>query len=163
MILERAKAAAKLIEEELVQSFFNAVAQSDRSLGLAATGSVGDEDIISQIEKRIGEMAKLTILAKDDSVRIKGKVGGAIVEVVDYKYSKETRLAASRALSSGAGSFQEWSRELQGELNKALKSEIETALTIPLMKSFETSMLSRSLRQWYLEQQEVLRSIPAGK
>jgi hypothetical protein len=163
VILERAKAAAKLIEEELIQSFFNVVAQSDRSLGLAATGSVGDDDIISQIEKRIGEMAKLTILAKDDSQRIKGKVGGAIVEVVDYKYSKETRLAASRALSSGAGSFPEWSREWQGELNKALKNEIETALTIPLMKSFETSMLSRSLRQWYLEQQEVLRSIPAGK
>ncbi len=163
LILARAKEAAVLIEEQLIRSFFNVIANAKRDLGLAANGSVGDDDVIAKMESRIGEMARQTLLAKDESKRVKGKVGGAIVEVVDYKYSKETRLAASRALSGGSGSFPEWSREVQGSLHEALKNEVETALTIPLMKSFKTSMLSRSLRQWYLEQQEVLRTLPESR
>jgi hypothetical protein len=134
-----------------------------RDLSLKANGELAEDDAVAQLDKRIIELSKAVLLAKDDDKRLKGKVAKANVEVVEYKYEHATRLAAAKALGDKAGSYTGWSKEAKGELNKKLKAEVDGALNIDQFKSFEESMLSRPLRQWYLEQKEILALLPPVK
>ncbi len=160
LIMERAELYFDKLNEEIILRACNVFASARRDLGLIANESLPDEDIISHLEKRIIEFASHIITAKSDKV-IRGKVGGAVVEVKDYEYSQATRLAAARMLSDSVGSYKSWSKAGKSGINKRLKGEVETVLLIKQLKSFKDDMLSRSLRKWYLDQQEILRLLPA--
>ena len=127
---------------------------------MEATDALGEDDITAKLEQRIIDLAKLVLTAKDDAKRLKGKVDKSIVEVVDYRYDDETRLAAAKALNDNTGSYRGWATDAKGDLNKQLKDDAESALNIGNFKDFKDSMLSRTLREWYLKQQEILKLLP---
>ncbi len=162
LIAERAETLFVKLSDALVLEACNIFASARRDLGVAANEVLADNDIVSQLEKRIIEFAEKVILAKDQKKIIKGKINGkASVEVTGYKYAHPTRLAAARMLSDSIGSYKSWSKEGKSAINKKLKGEVEDVLLIKHLKSFKDSMLSRSLRKWYLDQQEILRLLPA--
>ena len=82
------------------------------------------------------------------------------MEVADFKYEHETRLAAAKALNDKTGSYRAWATEAKGDLNKALKDDVDAALNIVNLKEFRDSQLTRPLREWYLRQQDLLGSLP---
>jgi hypothetical protein len=82
------------------------------------------------------------------------------VEVVEYKYDQETRLAAAKALDDKTGSFKGWAEDAKSDLNTQLKNDVESALNLSHFKDFKVSLLSRSMREWYQKQQEVLGLLP---
>ena len=162
LIAERATKLFAKLSDALVLEACNIFASARRDLGVAANEVLADDDIVSQLEKRIIEFAEKVILAKDKEKTIKGKIDGkASVEVTGYKYTSQTRLAAARMLSDSIGSYKSWSKEGKSAIHKKLKGEVEDVLLIKHLKSFKDSMLSRSLRKWYLDQQEILRLLPA--
>ncbi len=163
LILERGKKMFGELEEAVLARVLKSYENAPRDLGVSAFSVLGDDDVIAQLEKRVIELAKQVITAKDEANRIKGKVDKAHVEVVEYKYDYETRLAAAKALNDKTGSFTAWATEAKGDLNKALKDDVEAALNISNFKSFQDSMLSRPLREWYLKQQEILKLLPPKK
>ena len=63
-------------------------------------------------------------------------------------------------LNDKTGSYRGWSIDTKGDLNKALKDDVEGALNIANFKEFKEAMLSRTLREWYLRQQDVLQLLP---
>jgi hypothetical protein len=163
LILKRGTKLFEELEEAVLARVLRSYENAPRDLGLEAFGVLGDDDVVSQLEKRIVELAKFVIMARKDDERIKGQVDKAYVEVVEFKYEHETRMAAAKALNDKTGSFPAWAKEAKGSLNKALKDEVEAALNIKNFKDFKDSMLSRPLREWYLRQQEILKLLPPTK
>jgi len=131
-----------------------------RSLGIEASGAAGEEDIVAKTEQRIIELSKIVITAKEDSKRVGGKVDKGYVEVVSFKYDQDTRLAAAKALDDKTGSFKGWAEDAKSELNTQLKNDVEAALNLAHFKDFKVSLLSRSVREWYQKQQDVLALLP---
>jgi hypothetical protein len=86
-------------------------------------------------------------------------VDKAFVEVVDFRYDLETRMAAARMLNEGVGSFKSWATDPRTEQAKALKDSVDAALNVQNFKEFKESLLSRTLRDWYLNQQSVLGAL----
>ena len=161
LIKKRGKVFFDKLIESVVAEACQAFTGAERNLGVEANEGLADDDIVASFEKRLIAFASNVITAKDESKTIKGKIDKAVVEVTDYKYSKDTRLAAARMLTSRGGSYSSWSKEGKSNINKKLKAEVDGALNIKLFKSFKDSMLSRSLRKWYLDQQEILKLLPA--
>ena len=137
--------------------------KAPRDLGNKATGGLTNEDVVAKLETRIVELARSVLTAKNEKARIRGKVDKAFVEVIDYKYEHETRIAAAKALNDKTGSFPSWSKEAKEKLHEELKKSVEESLNIGHFKEFEDSLLSRSLREWYLQQQEILKLLPPSK
>ena len=160
LINQRGKKFFEEFEKEVVKQVVGRLENAPRDLGFEATGTVAEDDSVSKLEHRIMDLARTVILAKDESVHIKGKVDKSLVEVVDFKYDNETRLAAAKALNDKTGSFRGWATDAKGDLNKALKDEVEGALNSANLKDFKDSSLSRSLREWYLKQQDILALLP---
>jgi hypothetical protein len=163
LILERGRKFFEEFEKELVKRLCAVLERANRDLGAEATGMVGDDDIIAKFEKRIIDLAKVVLTAKDDSKRRRGRVDKSLVEVIDFKYDHDTRLTAARMLNDNVGSFKGWATDAKGELNKQLKDEVEAALNIQRFKEFQDSLLSRPLREWYLNQQAILALLPPKK
>jgi hypothetical protein len=163
LILERGRRFFEEFEKELVQRACASLERANRDLGAEATGMVGDDDIIAKFEKRIIDLAKAVLTAKDDTKRRRGRVDKSLVEVVDFKYEHDTRLTAARMLNDNVGSFKGWATDAKGDLNKQLKDEVDAALNIQRFKDFQDSILSRPLREWYLNQQAILALLPAKK
>lgn len=161
LILKRGQKFFEEFEKEVVKRTLLVLEKAQRDLGVEAAGAVGDEDATAKLEKRIIDVAKVVIMAKNDAERRRGKVDKSFVEVQDFKYEQETRLAAARALGDTIGSFKGWAVDAKSDLNKQLKDEVEAALNIQNFKSFQDSMLSRPLREWYLNQQAILALLPA--
>ncbi len=159
-ILERSSVLFEKLEEEVVLQTLKLFESAPRDLGLAATGNLSDDDCVATLEKRIVELSKSVILKKSEELRIKGKVNKAYVEVSDFEYAFETRMAAATALNDKTGTFEFWSKEAKQTLHADLKSEVEDSLNIGLFKDFDDKMLSRSLREWYLQQQNLLKLLP---
>ncbi len=160
LIIERGTKMFAELEEAVLARVLKSYENAPRDLGVSAFNVLGDEDVVAQLEKRIIELARQVITAKHETERIKGKVDKSHVEVVEFKYDYETRLAAAKALNDKTGSFTAWAMEAKGDLNKALKDDVEAALNIANFKSFQDSMLSRPLREWFLRQQEILKLLP---
>ena len=132
---------------------------------------------MAKLEQRIIEVAKYVITAKSETNRISGRIDKSYVEVPEYKYDQETRLAAAKALNERTGSFKGWADDAKGDLNGQLKKQVEEAMNIAHFKDFKVSLLSRPLREWYQQQQEIVataarlaaesrrasRSSPAGE
>ncbi|MDQ8187511.1 zinc-dependent metalloprotease [Pelagicoccus sp. SDUM812002] len=160
IIVERSSALFEKLEEEILLQTLSLFENATRDLGLAATGNLSDEDNIAILEKRIIALAKHIILKRDKDSRIEGKVDKAYVEVPDFEYKYETRMAAAKALNDKTGSFEYWSKEAKQSLHADLKSAVEGSLNIDLFKNFDDKILSRSLREWYLQQQNLLKMLP---
>ena len=84
------------------------------------------------------------------------------VQVPEYKYEQETRLAAAKSLNEKTGSFKGWADDAKSELNGQLKRQVEESLNIDHFKDFKVSLLSRPLREWYQQQQEILQLLPTA-
>lgn len=163
IILKQGKALFAELEEAVLLKILELLEEAPRDLVVKATGGLSDDDAVSKLETRIVELAKAVLEATDKESRIRGKVDKAYVEVVDFKYEHETRLAAAKALNDKTGSYQAWSREAKEKLHGSLKKTVDDSLNIGHFKKFEDSMLSRSLREWYLRQQAILKLLPKGK
>ncbi len=117
---------------------------------------------MAKLEQRIIEVAKSVITARSETNRVIGKVDKSYVQVPEYKYEHETRLAAAKALNEKTGSFKGWADDAKSELNGQLKKQVEEAMNIDHFKDFKVSLLSRPLREWYQQQQEILQLLPVA-
>lgn len=160
LIVQRGKKFFEELEKELVKQVCLKLEDAPRDLGTEADGALGEEDIVAKLEQRIIEIAKNVITARSETNRIIGRIDKSYVEVPEYKYDHETRLAAAKALNERTGSFKGWADDAKGDLNGQLKRQIEEAMNIAHFKDFKVSMLSRPLREWYQQQQEILQMLP---
>ena len=160
LILVRSRKLFGEMEKELIRGIMQAYERAPRDIGVEAVGSVGDNDTIAQLEKRIADLAKFVITAKDAGKTISGKLNKGMITITDYKYDYATRLSAARALGDNAGSFTGWSRTAKSAIHTALKSDIDGMLNSSNLKAFSDSMLSRPLRDWYLKQSMILKLLP---
>ncbi len=163
IIVDRGTSLFHELEEAVIVEILKRYEKAPRDLGLLATGALSEDDAVAEMEKRIIELAKSVLAEKSDSARIRGKVDKALVEVIDFQYEHETRLAAAKALNDKTGSFPAWAKEAKEKLHEQLKKAVEEALNIGHFKNFEDDLLSRSLREWYLKQQEILKLLPPAK
>lgn len=160
LILERGTKLFAKLEEAVLDRVLRSYEKATRDLSVKAHEELVEDDVVAAMEKRIIELARYVITAKDEDRRIEGKINKSYVEVVDFKYKLETRLAAARALNDKIGSYSAWAKEAKGAIHKALQDDIDAALNIKNFKSFKDSMLSRPLRNWYLKQQQILKLLP---
>jgi hypothetical protein len=162
LIVKRSRRFFEEFEKEVVKLVCQRLEDAPRNLGFEATGSIGDEDLVAKLDRRVIDLARAGILAKeDDKHRLEGKYEKGIIQVVEFKYDDETRLAAAKALNDRTGSFRGWSVDAKSDLNKSLKDDVEGALNIGNLKEFKDASLSRPLREWYLKQQDILNLLPA--
>jgi hypothetical protein len=166
LILQRGSKCFEELEKELTKQICQRLEDAPRTLGVEAAKTVGDEDIVAKLEQRITELAKLVIMAKqdggstNDNQRVAGKLDKGYVEVMDFKYDLDTRLAAAKMLNEKTGSFKGWADDAKTELNNQLKGEVESALNLSHFKDFKVALLSRPLREWYQRQQDLLALLP---
>jgi hypothetical protein len=164
LILERGRKYFAELEKELVKQTCIRLENAPRNLGVEAStsGTVSEDDITAKLENRIIELAKYVVTAQDDDKRIAGKVDKSYVEVPVFKYDHETRLAAAKMLAEKNGSYPDWADDAKSDLNGQLKKLIEDSLNIAHFKDFTVSLLSRPLRDWYQQQQEILSLLPTS-
>lgn len=163
LIIRRTQKFFEDYEREVIKQVTLRLEGATRDLAAEATGTAGESDVVSRLEQRITDLARTILVAKDDTQHIKGKVDKSLVEVVDYKFDHETRIAAAKALTDKTGSFRGWSVDAKAELNKQIKDDVDGALNIANFKDFKESVLSRPLRDWYLRQQDILALLPPKK
>lgn len=162
LIRERAKIYFEEFERQLIRRLLQTWASTKRDLGSKVEGYVADDDIVAKLEKQIIAAAKLVVMSRDEKdpeARIQGKVDKAFVEVIDFKYDLETRQEAAKMLADGAGSYPAWAKESRAAMGKELKSLVDSSLNINNFKDFSDGKLSRPLRDWYLDQQTLLRQL----
>ena len=166
LILQRGSKCFEELENELTKQICQRLENAPRTLGVEAAKTVGDEDIVAKLEQRITELAKLVVMARhaaadtNDTSRVAGKLDKGYVEVLDFKYDLDTRLAATKMLNEKTGSFKGWADDAKTEMNNQLKGEVESALNLSHFKDFKVALLSRPLREWYQRQQDLLALLP---
>jgi len=160
LIIKRGKEYFDKLEKELVKQVSRRLEDAPRDLGMEANGNVGEDDITAKLEQRIIEVAKYVVTAKSETNRVSGRVDKSYVEAPVFKYDQETRVAAAKALNEKTGSFKGWADDAKADLNSQLKKQVEEALNIAHFKDFQVSLLSRPLRDWYQQQQELLALLP---
>ncbi|HLH55717.1 MAG TPA: zinc-dependent metalloprotease, partial [Verrucomicrobiae bacterium] len=160
LIVRRAKKCFEELEKDVVKKVCQKLTDAPRSLGVEASGSAGEEDIVAKLEQRVIEVAKIVITSKEEGKHVEGKVDKGLVEVPTFKYDQETRVAAAKALDDRTGSFKGWAEDAKSDLNTQLKNDVESALNLAHFKDFKVSLLSRSMREWYQKQQDVLALLP---
>ena len=160
LILQRGKKYFEELEKEFVKQLCAKLENAPRDLGSEANDTVSEDDITAKLEQRIIDIAKTVILAKVETNRVSGRVDKSYVEAPVFKYDQETRLAAAKALTEKIGSYKSWADDAKNDLNGELKKQVEDALNIAHFKDFQVSLLSRPLREWYQQQQELLALLP---
>ena len=162
LIIQRGKLCFDELEKELVKQFCQRLEDAPRDLGVEANGTVAEDDSVAKLEQRVIEVARQVVLARDDAKQIKGKMDKAYVAVPAFKYDQETRLAAVKMLNEKTGSYKGWADDAKSDLNGELKKAVEEALNLDHFKDFKVALLSRPLREWYQQQQELIALLPAG-
>ena len=76
------------------------------------------------------------------------------------KAELEAMRAAAKDLDDKTGSFKGWAEDAKSDINTQLKNDVEAALNLSHFKDFKVALLSRSMREWYQKQQEVLALLP---
>ena len=160
LILQRGKTFFGKLEDEYVKQVCKKLEDAPRDLGSEANDTVSEDDATAKLETRIIELAKTVIMARNETNHISGKVDKSLVEVTAFKYEQETRVAAAKALNEKTGSYKSWADDAKNDLNNQLKKQVEEALNISHFKDFQVSLLSRPLREWYQQQQEILQLLP---
>src|SRR6202012_1365972 len=149
------------LQKEVIKQTCVRLGNAPRDLGVEAHGgNVSENDITAKLENRIIDIAKYVVTAQDETNRIAGKLDKTYVEVPAYKFDQETRVAAAKMLGEKNGSYADWSDDAKSDLNNQLKKQVEEALGLPHFKDFTVSMLTRPLRNWYQQQQEILGMWP---
>jgi hypothetical protein len=161
LIVKRGRTCFEELEKELVKQVCQRLEDAPRTLGMEATGAVAEDDIVSKLEQHIIEMSKMVITARNETNLVEGKEDKGYVQVAAFKYDQDTRIAAAKALNEKTGSFKGWADDAKSELNSQLKNDVETALNIDHFKDFKVSLLSRPLREWYQQQQDILALLPS--
>ena len=162
LIVQRGRKYFEQLEKEVVKQVCLKLEDAPRTLGVEANGAVGEDDAVAKLEQRIIELAKIVVMAKDETNRISGKLDAGRVEVTEFNYDQETRLAAAKALNEKTGSFKGWADDAKSDLNADLKKDVEASLLIEHLKDFKVSQLSRPLREWYQHQQDLMALLPAA-
>jgi hypothetical protein len=160
LILQRARKFFEELEKEVVKQVCLRLTNSARTLGSQATGTVGEQDIVAKLEERVIELSKRVITDRNETNRVPGKVDKGYVEVVEFRYDQETRLAAAKSLDDKPGSFRGWAEDAKSDLNTQLRNDVEAALNLSHFKDFKVALLSRSVREWYQKQQDILALLP---
>ncbi|MEJ0091264.1 MAG: zinc-dependent metalloprotease [Limisphaerales bacterium] len=160
LIVQRGKEYFTKLNDELIKQVCTRLEDAPRDLGVEANGGVSEDDIVAKLEQRIIEIAKYVVMARSETNRIDGKLDQSYISVPVFKYDQDTRVAAAKMLGEKSGSFKGWSDDAKGDLNSQLKKAVENALGIDHFKDFKVSMLSRPLRDWYQQQQELLAMLP---
>jgi hypothetical protein len=159
LILRRGKMYFAALEKEVLKLLCQKLEKAPRDIAVQGFEEVAEDDVVARLEKRIIDLAKEIILSRNEEKRHKGKVDKYFVEVADFRYELETRLSAARMLADGAGSFRSWAMEPRTELGKQLKDAVDASLNAQNFREFKESQLSRPLRDWYLNQQNVLGAL----
>ena len=160
LILKRGEKFFADFENELIKVVCQRLENVSRDLGSIANEGIEDNDITAKLEQRIIDIARVVLTSKDETRRLKGKVDKGLVEVVDFRYEPEIRMAAAKMLNDKTGSYRGWSVDSKGDFNKQLKEDVDGSLNIANFKDFKDTMLSRPLREWYLRQQDILQLLP---
>ncbi|HTJ00897.1 MAG TPA: zinc-dependent metalloprotease [Dongiaceae bacterium] len=160
LIARRSQEYFEKLQDEYVKQVCLRLENAPRDLGAEANDGVGEDDIVAKLEHRIIELAKYVVITKDDTKRVAGKIDQGWVEVPVFKYDQDTRVAAAKMLNDGTGSFKGWADDAKGDLNNQLKKAVEDAMNLDHFKDFKVSLLSRPLRDWYQQQQELLGLLP---
>ena len=160
LIVKRGRTFFDEMEKELIKQVCQRLEDAPRTLGVEATGAVAEDDIVSKLEQHIIEMAKLVITSRNETNLVQGKVDKGFVQVAAFRYDQDTRIAAAKALNEKTGSFKGWADDAKSGLNAELKGDVETALNLEHFKDFKVALLSRPLREWYQQQQDVLALLP---
>jgi hypothetical protein len=161
LIIQRGKKYFEKLDQELVRQMCVKLEDAPRDLGVEANDGVSEDDITAKLEQRIIELAKHVIITKAETNRISGQVDKGYVTVPQFKYEFETRLAAAKMLNENTGSFKGWADDAKSDLNKQLKQQLADALNLDHFKDFKPSLLSRPVLEWYEQQQEILKLLPA--
>lgn len=156
LILKRARLYFEEFERDVLKKFCQKLEKAPRDLGVQANEELGEDDVVARLERRIMDVSKEIILTRNEDKRHKGKVDKASVDVAEFRYELETRLIAARMLGEANGSFKSWATEFRTDLGKQLKEAVDASLNAQNFKEFKESQLSRTLRDWYLNQQAVL-------
>jgi Met-zincin len=162
LIVRRGTLFFQKLEKEVVKQLCLRLENAPRDLGVEANDAVAEDDIVAQLEQRIMAVAKNVVLAQEETNRLEGKVDKAYVAVPVFKYDQATRLAAAKMLNEKTGSYKDWADDAKSELNGSLKKTVQEALNIDHFRDFKVSLLSRPLRNWYQQQQEILQLLPTG-
>jgi hypothetical protein len=161
LIVQRGKKFFGELDKEVIHRVCQHLTTATRNLDLEANGYESDEDAVAKLDQRIIDLAKLVITAQDETNRIEGKVDKVTVSVPKFKYDQATRVDAAKMLGPAAGPYKTWGDQAKSDINEALKKEVDAALGLDHYKDFKPSLLSRSLQEWYQEQQEILSMLPA--
>ena len=159
LIQKRGQTYFEEFQKRVLKALCQRLERATRDLGVQAMEEVSDEDSISKLERRIIDLGREVILARNEEVRHRGKVDRSIVEVIAFRHDLETRLSAARMLSEGIGSFRGWATEARADIGKQLRESTEASLNLQHLRDFKEPMLSRTLRDWYLQQQNVLNAL----
>jgi hypothetical protein len=162
LILRRGKKYFEELQKAYVKDLCKKLEDAPRDLGAEANDTVSEDDITAKLEHRIIEVAKYVITTTVETNRISGKMDKSYVEVPAFKYDQETRVAAAKMLNEKTGSYKSWADDAKSDLNAQLKKLVEEALNIAHFKDFQVSLLSRPLREWYQQQQELLALLPVN-
>lgn len=159
LIVRRGRMYFAELEKEVLKRMCQKLEKAPRDIAVQGFEEVAEDDVVARLEKRIIDLSKEIVLSRNEEKRHKGKVDKAFVEVAEFRYELETRLTAARMLAESAGSFRSWATEARTDLGKQLKEVVDASLNAQNFRDFKESQLSRPLRDWYLNQQNVLGTL----
>jgi hypothetical protein len=159
LILRRGRMYFAALEKEVLKQLCQKLEKAPRDIAVQGFEEVAEDDVVARLEKRIVDLAREIILSRNEDKRHKGRVDRSFVEVVEFRYELETRMTAARMLAESAGSFRSWATEARGDLSKALREAVDASLNVQNFREFKEAQLSRPLRDWYLNQQNVLGAL----
>jgi hypothetical protein len=160
LIRQRGEKAFGELEKAFVKQVCLKLENAPRDLGREANDGIGEDDITSKLEQRIIDLAKYVVLTRSPTNYIEGHLDKVPVKVLDFKYDYDTRLAAAKALNEKTGSFKGWADDAKSDLNAQLKKSVNESLLIDHINDFKPTLLSRPLREWYQQQQDILQLLP---
>lgn len=160
LIAKRGKTFFEELEKQIVHRVCERLTGASRNLDYEANGHVSEDDALAKLDQRIIDLAKIVITAQDETNRIEGKEWSVPISVPKFKYDQATRVEAAKMLAPNAGSYKTWADQAKSDLNESLKKEVDNALNLDHVKDFKPTALSRSLQEWYQEQQELLQMLP---
>jgi hypothetical protein len=160
LIRQRAEKYFTELEKAFIKQVCLKLENAPRDLGREANDGIGEDDITSKLEQRIIELAKYVVVTRSETNYIEGHLDKTPIKVLDFKYDYETRLAAAKMLNEKTGSFKGWAEDAKSELNGQLKKEVNESLLIDHINDFKPTLLSRPLREWFQQQQDILQLLP---
>jgi hypothetical protein len=160
LIVKRGRKFFEEMDKAIVKQVCAQLSSGSRNLDLEANGRLLDDDVLQKLDNRTIDLAKIVITSQEETNRIEGKEDKQTITVPAFKYDQATRLEAAKMLGPNTGAYKSWADEAKSDINETLKKQVDSALGLDHYKDFKPALLSRSLQQWYQEQQEILVLLP---